>query len=87
MDDVILSCANQVGEDNRNMPGMANLLPVLSQTVPGATFNHLSGSGLEPVGITASVIKSGDQQLLIAVGVERMSYAHFEMGKASNIFS
>ena len=87
VDDVIMGCANQAGEDNRNVARMASLLSGLPQTVPGATVNRLCGSGLDAVGIAARAIKSGDQQLLIAGGVESMSRAPFVMGKASTAFS
>jgi acetyl-CoA acyltransferase len=87
VDDVILGCANQAGEDNRNVARMASLLSGLPQTVPGATVNRLCGSGLDAVGIAARAIKSGDQQLVIAGGVESMSRAPFVMGKASTAFS
>ena len=87
VDDVILGCANQAGEDNRNVARMASLLSGLPQTVPGATVNRLCGSGLDAVGIAARAIKSGDQQLVIAGVVESMSRASFVMGKASTAFS
>jgi acetyl-CoA acyltransferase len=87
VDDVILGCANQAGEDNRNVARMASLLSGLPQTVPGATVNRLCGSGLDAVGIASRAIKSGDQQLVIAGGVESMSRAPFVMGKASAAFS
>ena len=86
VDDVILGCANQAGEDNRNVARMASLLSGLPQTVPGATVNRLCGSGLDAVGIAARAIKSGDQQLVIAGGVESMIRAPFVMGKASTAF-
>ncbi|MBT5794285.1 3-oxoadipyl-CoA thiolase [bacterium] len=87
VDDVILGCANQAGEDNRNVARMASLLSGLPQTVPGATVNRLCGSGLDAVGVAARAIKSGDQQLVIAGGVESMSRAPFVMGKARTAFS
>jgi len=87
VDDLILGCANQAGEDNRNVARMASLLSGLPQTVPGVTVNRLCGSGLDAVGIAARAIKSGDQQLVIAGGVESMSRAPFVMGKASTAFS
>ena len=87
VDDVILGCANQAGEDNRNVARMVSLLSGLPQTIPGATVNRLCGSGLDAVGIAARAIKSGDQQLVIAGGVESMSRAPFVMGKASTAFS
>ena len=87
MNDVILGCANQAGEDNRNVARMAALLSGLPQTVPGATVNRLCGSGLDAVGIAARAIKSGEQNLVIAGGVESMSRAPFVMGKATSVFS
>ena len=87
VDDVILGCANQAGEDNRNVARMASLLSGLPLTVPGATVNRLCGSGLDALGIASRAIKSGDQQLIIAGGVESMSRAPFVMGKASAAFS
>ena len=87
VDDVIFGCANQAGEDNRNVARMASLLSGLPLTVPGATVNRLCGSGLDAVGIAARSIKSGDQQLLIAGGVESMSRAPFVIGKSSTAFS
>ena len=87
VDDVIMGCANQAGEDNRNVARMAALLSGLPQTVPGATVNRLCGSGLDAVGIAARAIKSGEQNLVIAGGVESMSRAPFVMGKATSAFS
>ena len=87
VDDVIMGCANQAGEDNRNVARMASLLSGLPQTVTGVTVNRLCGSGLDAVGIAARAIKSGEQQLVIAGGVESMSRAPFVMGKASAAFS
>ena len=87
VDDVILGCANQAGEDNRNVARMASLLSGLPLNVPGSTVNRLCGSGLDAVGIASRAIKSGDQQLVIAGGVESMSRAPFVMGKASAAFS
>ena len=87
VNDVILGCANQAGEDNRNVARMATLLSGLPQTVPGATINRLCGSGLDAVGIAARAIKSGEQNLVIAGGVESMSRAPFVMGKATSAFS
>ena len=87
VNDVILGCANQAGEDNRNVARMAALLSGLPQTVPGATVNRLCGSGLDAVGIAARAIKSGEQDLVIAGGVESMSRAPFVMGKAASAFS
>ena len=87
VDDVIFGCANQAGEDNRNVARMSSLLSGLPLTVPGATVNRLCGSGLDAVGIAARSIKSGDQQLIIAGGVESMSRAPFVIGKSSTPFS
>ncbi|MBT5088066.1 MAG: 3-oxoadipyl-CoA thiolase [Deltaproteobacteria bacterium] len=87
VNDVILGCANQAGEDNRNVARMAALLSGLPQTVTGATVNRLCGSGLDAVGIAARAIKSGEQNLVIAGGVESMSRAPFVMGKATSAFS
>jgi len=87
VNDVILGCANQAGEDNRNVARMATLLSGLPQTVPGSTVNRLCGSGLDAVGIAARAIKSGEQYLVIAGGVESMSRAPFVMGKATSAFS
>ena len=87
VDDVIMGCANQAGEDNRNVARMAALLSGLPHTVPGATVNRLCGSGLDAVGIAARAIKSGEQNLVIAGGVESMSRAPFVMGKATSAFS
>ena len=87
VDDVILGCANQAGEDNRNVARMASLLSGLPLSIPGATVNRLCGSGLDAVGIAARSIKSGDQQLIIAGGVESMSRAPFVIGKSSTAFS
>ena len=87
VNDIILGCANQAGEDNRNVARMAALLSGLPQIVPGATVNRLCGSGLDAVGIAARAIKSGEQNLVIAGGIESMSRAPFVMGKATSAFS
>ncbi len=87
VDDVILGCANQAGEDNRNVGRMASLLSGLPVTVPGVTVNRLCGSGLDAVGIAARAIISGEQKLVIAGGVESMSRAPFVIGKATSAFS
>ncbi len=87
VDDVILGCANQAGEDNRNVARMASLLSGLPHTVPGATVNRLCGSGLDAIGIAARAVKSKEQQLVIAGGVESMSRAPFVMGKSLEAFS
>ena len=85
--DVIYGCANQAGEDNRNVARMAALLAGLPLTVPGATVNRLCGSGMDAVGMAARAIKSGEAQLMIAGGVESMSRAPFVMPKAESAFS
>jgi acetyl-CoA C-acetyltransferase len=85
--DVIYGCANQAGEDNRNVARMAALLAGLPVDVPGATLNRLCGSGLDAVGTAARAIKSGEAELMIAGGVESMSRAPFVMPKASSAFS
>jgi acetyl-CoA acyltransferase len=82
VDDVILGCANQAGEDNRNVARMALLLAGLPQSVSGTTVNRLCGSSLDAVSIAARAIKTGETSLLIAGGVESMSRAPFVMGKA-----
>jgi acetyl-CoA C-acetyltransferase len=87
LDDVILGCANQAGEDNRNVARMALLLAGLSESVPGATINRLCGSGLDATGIAARAVKSGEAQLMIAGGVESMSRAPFVMAKADTAYS
>lgn len=87
IDDVILGCANQAGEDNRNVARMASLLAGLPLSVPGSTVNRLCGSGLDALGIAARAIKSGETALMVAGGVESMSRAPFVMGKAESAFS
>jgi acetyl-CoA C-acetyltransferase len=85
--DVLFGCANQAGEDNRNVAHMASLLAGLPIDVPGATLNRLCGSGLDAVGTAARAIKSGEASLMIAGGVESMSRAPFVMPKADTAFS
>ncbi|MCW8199946.1 3-oxoadipyl-CoA thiolase [Verminephrobacter aporrectodeae subsp. tuberculatae] len=85
--DVLYGCANQAGEDNRNVAHMASLLAGLPIDVPGATINRLCGSGLDAVGTAARAIKAGEAQLMIAGGVESMSRAPFVMPKADAAFS
>jgi len=85
--DVIYGCANQAGEDNRNVAHMASLLAGLPIDVPGATINRLCGSGLDAVGTAARAIKAGEAHLMIAGGVESMSRAPFVMPKAESAFS
>jgi acetyl-CoA acyltransferase len=87
IDDVLYGCANQAGEDNRNVARMAALLAGLPIDVPGATINRLCGSGLDAVGTAARAIKSGEAGLMIAGGVESMSRAPFVMPKAESAFS
>ncbi|MFZ2988833.1 3-oxoadipyl-CoA thiolase [Ideonella sp.] len=87
LDDVILGCANQAGEDNRNVARMAALLAGLPIEVPGSTVNRLCGSGMDAVGTAARAIKSGEAQLMLAGGVESMSRAPFVMPKAESAFS
>jgi 3-oxoadipyl-CoA thiolase len=85
--DVIYGCANQAGEDNRNVARMAGLLAGLPVAVPGATINRLCGSGMDAVGTAARAIKAGETALMIAGGVESMSRAPFVMPKADSAFS
>ncbi len=87
VDDVIMGCANQAGEDNRNVARMALLLAGINETVPGVTVNRLCGSGMEAVGQAARMIMAGEAGLVIAGGVESMSRAPFVMGKSTEAFS
>ena len=87
VDDVIYGCANQAGEDNRNVAHMSSLLAGLPADVPGSTVNRLCGSGMDAIGIAARAIKAGETQLMIAGGVESMTRAPFVMGKAETAFS
>src|SRR5207247_7008521 len=87
VDDVVYGCANQAGEDNRNVARMSLLLAGLPQEVPGSTVNRLCGSSMDAIGIAARAIKSGETSLMIAGGVESMSRAPFVMGKADAAFS
>src|SRR5437773_949910 len=87
VDDVIYGCANQAGEDNRNVARMSALLAGLPLEVPGGTVNRLCGSGLDALGTAARAIKSGEADLMIAGGVESMSRAPFVMPKAESAFS
>ena len=87
VDDVLYGCANQAGEDNRNVARMSALLAGLPLEVPGGTLNRLCGSGLDAVGSAARAIKSGEARLMIAGGVESMSRAPFVMPKAETAFS
>lgn len=87
LDDVVYGCANQAGEDNRNIGRMALLLAGLPKEIPGATVNRLCGSSMDAVATAARAIKSGEAELIIAGGVESMSRAPFVMGKADAAFS
>ncbi|WP_233237496.1 3-oxoadipyl-CoA thiolase [Bordetella sp. LUAb4] len=87
LDDIIFGCANQAGEDNRNVARMAALLSGLPVGVPGSTINRLCGSGLDALGTAARAIRAGETALMLAGGVESMSRAPFVMGKAETAFS
>lgn len=87
IDDVLMGCANQAGEDNRNVARMALLLAGMSETIPGATINRLCGSGMDAIGLAARTIKAGEAELIIAGGVESMSRAPFVIDKAAEAFS
>jgi acetyl-CoA acyltransferase len=87
LDDVIYGCANQAGEDNRNVARMALLLAGLAKEIPGSTVNRLCGSSLDALAVASRAIKSGEADLIIAGGVESMSRAPFVMGKADSAFS
>jgi acetyl-CoA acyltransferase len=87
VDDVVYGCANQAGEDNRNVARMALLLAGLPQAVPGSTVNRLCGSSMDAIGIAARAIKSGEAALMLAGGVESMSRAPFVIGKAESAFA
>ena len=87
IDDIFYGCANQAGEDNRNVARMAALLAGLPVSVPGATINRLCGSGLDAVGTAARAIRAGEAQLMVAGGVESMSRAPFVMPKATSAFT
>ncbi|WP_417807159.1 3-oxoadipyl-CoA thiolase [Thioclava sp.] len=87
VDDVIMGCANQAGEDNRNVARMATLLAGLPVEVPGTTVNRLCGSGMDAIGLAARTIRAGDGDLMLAGGVESMSRAPFVVAKAETAFS
>lgn len=87
VDDVIYGCANQAGEDNRNVARMASLLAGLPESVPGSTINRLCGSSMDAVGTAARAVKAGEADLMIGGGVESMTRAPFVMGKADSAFS
>ena len=87
LDDCYMGCANQAGEDNRNVARMATLLAGLPTSVPGSTVNRLCGSGLDAVGTAARAIRSGEAELMLAGGVESMTRAPFVQGKATEAFA
>ncbi|MEO1000126.1 MAG: beta-ketoacyl synthase N-terminal-like domain-containing protein, partial [Pseudomonadota bacterium] len=87
IDDAIMGCANQAGEDNRNVARMATLLAGLPEAVPGATVNRLCGSGLDAIGTAARAIAAGEAEVMLAGGVESMSRAPFVMPKADQPYS
>ena len=87
IDDTIIGCANQAGEDNRNVARMAVLLSGLPDTIGGVTLNRLCGSGLDAIGTAARSIRAGEADLILAGGVESMSRAPMVMGKAETAFS
>jgi 3-oxoadipyl-CoA thiolase len=87
LDDVIMGCANQAGEDNRNVARMAALLAGLGESAPGTTINRLCGSGLDAVAMAARAIRAGDADFIVAGGVESMTRAPFVMPKADSAFS
>jgi acetyl-CoA C-acetyltransferase len=87
IDDIVYGCANQAGEDNRNVARMSALLAGLPPEVPGTTVNRLCGSGMDAIGIAARAIRAGETRLMIAGGVESMTRAPFVMGKADSAFS
>ncbi|MFC0337352.1 acetyl-CoA C-acetyltransferase [Kushneria avicenniae] len=87
IDDVIMGCANQAGEDNRNVARMAALLAGLPDSVPGTTINRLCGSSMDAIGTAARAIRAGEAELMLAGGVESMSRAPYVMGKADSAFS
>ena len=87
IDDVMLGCANQAGEDNRNIARMSLLLAGYPETIPGLTLNRLCGSGMDAIGTAARAIKAGEAEIIIAGGVESMSRAPFDMGKPTEAYS
>jgi acetyl-CoA acyltransferase len=87
VDDVLMGCANQAGEDNRNVARMALLVAGMSETIPGATINRLCGSGMDAIGSAARAIKAGEADLIIAGGMESMSRAPFVIDKSTEAFS
>ena len=87
LDDVYMGCANQAGEDNRNVARMALLLAGYSPTIPGMTINRLCGSGMDAIGTAARAIRAGEADIIVAGGVESMSRAPFVIGKAEKGYS
>jgi len=87
VDDVLMGCANQAGEDNRNVARMALLLAGYSESIPGMTINRLCGSGMDAVGTAARAIRAGEAELIIAGGVESMSRSPWVMSKPAQAFS
>src|SRR3977135_435233 len=87
VDDIVYGCANQSGEDNRNVARMALLLAGFPKEVPGSTVNRLCGSSLDALSVASRAIKSGEAGLMIVGGVESMSRAPFVMGKADDVWS
>ena len=87
VDDIYFGCANQAGEDNRNVARMALLLAGMPDVIPGGTINRLCGSGLDALGTAARAIRAGEADLMLAGGVESMTRAPFVMGKAGEAFS
>ncbi len=87
VDDILMGCANQAGEDNRNVARMSSLLAGFSDTISGSTINRLCGSGMDAIGIAARAIRSGETEVMIAGGVESMSRSPFVTGKANSAFS
>src|SRR4029077_13169338 len=87
IEDVLLGCANQAGEDNRNVARMAVLLAGFPVSVPGATVNRLCGSGLDALAMAARVVRAGEAEVVIAGGMESMSRAPFVMPNAEGAFS
>jgi len=87
IEDVFMGCANQAGEDNRNVARMSSLLAGFSEIVPGSTINRLCGSGMDAIGIAARAIKAGEAEIMIAGGVESMSRSPYVVGKATTAFA
>lgn len=87
IEEVFMGCANQAGEDNRNVARMSSLLAGIPTSVPGTTMNRLCGSGMDAVGTAFRAIKAGEMELALAGGVESMSRAPYVMGKADSAFA